>query len=415
MSYIPLTSPNLTGNPTAPTASTGDNDTSVANTAFVQQELNNNLLYFSSDFTGLGTNSVPIGITPTYFSNQFSGLGTSGNPISLTTDPSSKQNILISGTNIKTINNTSLLGSGDLTVQATLVSGTNIKTINGTSLLGSGDITITGGGSQTPWSSNIDGGQYNLSNVKQVQVSVVSTASENLLLYSEVLSNAAWGSNSIGLTDNQSNDVSGNNTMELVNILASGNYISQSVTVTPSTTYYVSWDVKRGTSTDIAYAIYDATNFNFITPSTSYYSSTSGVAQRVSFSFTTASNTTSIGIQPIAGVAVTGTCYIGRVQLATSGAATYTTTTSSSVSSGGGTVEVIYTDSSGSVGIGATTINAAAKLQIDSTTKGFLLPRMTTTQKNAISSPPAGLMIYDITLGKMCFRAASAWETITSS
>lgn len=32
-------------------------------------------------------------------------------------------------------------------VQATLVSGTNIKTINGNSLLGSGDITISGGGS----------------------------------------------------------------------------------------------------------------------------------------------------------------------------------------------------------------------------------------------------------------------------
>src|SRR6185369_7272080 len=33
--------------------------------------------------------------------------------------------------------------------QATLVSGTNIKTINSTSLLGSGDITISGGGTTT--------------------------------------------------------------------------------------------------------------------------------------------------------------------------------------------------------------------------------------------------------------------------
>lgn len=53
-----------------------------------------------------------------------------------------KQDALVSGTNIKTINSTSLLGSGNVAVQETLVSGTNIKTINSTSLLGSGNITI---------------------------------------------------------------------------------------------------------------------------------------------------------------------------------------------------------------------------------------------------------------------------------
>jgi hypothetical protein len=57
----------------------------------------------------------------------------------------SKQDTLVSATNIKTINSTSVLGSGDIAVQATLVSGTNIKTINSTSLLGSGDIVIGGG------------------------------------------------------------------------------------------------------------------------------------------------------------------------------------------------------------------------------------------------------------------------------
>ena len=59
---------------------------------------------------------------------------------------SGKQATLVSGTNIKTINSTSLLGSEDITVQPTLVSGTNIKTINNLSLLGSGNIEIQGGG-----------------------------------------------------------------------------------------------------------------------------------------------------------------------------------------------------------------------------------------------------------------------------
>lgn len=49
---------------------------------------------------------------------------------------------LVSGTNIKTINSASLLGSGDLTVQASLVSGTNIKTVNGSSLLGAGNVVV---------------------------------------------------------------------------------------------------------------------------------------------------------------------------------------------------------------------------------------------------------------------------------
>ena len=57
-----------------------------------------------------------------------------------------KQATLVSATNIKTVNSTSLLGSGDVAVQPTLVSGTNIKTINGTSVLGSGDLIVGGGG-----------------------------------------------------------------------------------------------------------------------------------------------------------------------------------------------------------------------------------------------------------------------------
>lgn len=52
---------------------------------------------------------------------------------------------MVSGTNIKTINSESVLGSGNIAVQPTLVSGTNIKTINNESILGSGNIDIQGG------------------------------------------------------------------------------------------------------------------------------------------------------------------------------------------------------------------------------------------------------------------------------
>jgi hypothetical protein len=63
--------------------------------------------------------------------------------------------------------------------------------------------------------------------------------------------------------------------------------------------------------------------------------------------------------------------------------------------------------------INTTSVNASAILQSDSTTKGFLPPRMTTTQKNAIATPAAGLVVYDTTLAKLCVYT-TAWETITS-
>lgn len=61
-----------------------------------------------------------------------------------------KQDTLVSGTNIKTINSTSVLGSGNIALQGNLVSGTNIKTINGNSVLGSGDLVISSGASSYP-------------------------------------------------------------------------------------------------------------------------------------------------------------------------------------------------------------------------------------------------------------------------
>lgn len=68
--------------------------------------------------------------------------GTLSSQSDLNTVLTAKQDALVSGTSIKTVNSTSLLGSGNIAVQDTLVSGTNIKTVNSTSLLGSGNITI---------------------------------------------------------------------------------------------------------------------------------------------------------------------------------------------------------------------------------------------------------------------------------
>ena len=65
----------------------------------------------------------------------------------------------------------------------------------------------------------------------------------------------------------------------------------------------------------------------------------------------------------------------------------------------------------GNVGTNAHTVNGG--LTVTSTTLAFIPPRVTTTQKNAMTGT-AGSVVYDSTLGKLCVRGAAAWETITS-
>jgi hypothetical protein len=50
--------------------------------------------------------------------------------------------------------------------------------------------------------------------------------------------------------------------------------------------------------------------------------------------------------------------------------------------------------SSGSVGIGTTIPAASSLLEIKSTSKGILIPRMTKAQRDVITSPATGLLLY---------------------
>ena len=64
----------------------------------------------------------------------------------------------------------------------------------------------------------------------------------------------------------------------------------------------------------------------------------------------------------------------------------------------------------GNVGIGTT--NPSAKLDITSTTGGFLPPRMTTTQRDAISTPATGLVIYNTTTNVLNFYNGTSWGAV---
>lgn len=69
---------------------------------------------------------------------------------------------------------------------------------------------------------------------------------------------------------------------------------------------------------------------------------------------------------------------------------------------------------SGRIAIGQNTIaaDASALLELESTTQGFLPPRMTELQRDGISSPAAGLIVYNTASGRHSGRGASSWYTI---
>lgn len=68
------------------------------------------------------------------------------------------------------------------------------------------------------------------------------------------------------------------------------------------------------------------------------------------------------------------------------------------------------------VGIGTSTPDASSLLDLTSTTKGLLAPRMTTSQRNAITTPADGLMVYDTTLKVFYYyvSSTSSWSPIAS-
>ncbi len=69
------------------------------------------------------------------------------------------------------------------------------------------------------------------------------------------------------------------------------------------------------------------------------------------------------------------------------------------------------------VGIGTATPNANAVLEMQSTTQGVLVPRMTTAQRNAIAAPTEGLMVYDIDVNCFFFYESTslAWQNLCSA
>lgn len=69
----------------------------------------------------------------------------------------------------------------------------------------------------------------------------------------------------------------------------------------------------------------------------------------------------------------------------------------------------------GPFGVGTNGPNSKAILTVSSTTLGFLPPRMTTTQRDAITSPTEGLVVYNSTTHTLDFYNGTAWKQIAGA
>ena len=337
-----------------------------------------------------------------------------------------KQETLVSGTNIKTLEGQSLLGSGNIDLvkgdvglgnvdntsdankpvstatqtaldakQDTLVSGTNIKTINSTSLLGSGDIVISANPSGVSGAIQFSNG------------SAFASDAANLF-YDDTNKRLGIGTNTpfemmqIGSPTNRG-------TLNIVNDGISP-YIRMGSTNSGNNQSTIIGDGNG------------ALDFKYNGTTTLY----------LDFQRNVSINTARLALGAKLGVRGSGTTSATTSLLVQNSAGTELlkvsdngTTSLGGLSFNGSIVQgnpyfagIVYGPNfyivGGTANFGASSsANASAQLELTSTTKGFLPPRMTTTQKNAIASPAAGLVVYDTTLNKLCVYT-TAWETITS-
>lgn len=79
------------------------------------------------------------------------------------------------------------------------------------------------------------------------------------------------------------------------------------------------------------------------------------------------------------------------------------------------TIVQCYLTAAQNVGVGITTPHSSAALHVNSTTKGLLIPRMSTTERNAIVAPAEGLLIYNLTTNELNQRQNAAWKTLLNN
>jgi hypothetical protein len=94
------------------------------------------------------------------------------------------------------------------------------------------------------------------------------------------------------------------------------------------------------------------------------------------------------------------------------GASSAIRVTGSTYSSGASQIQI---KGATSISSGVNQPDASAQLDVASTTKGFLPPRMTNAQKNAIASPAEGLIVHDTTNNGVAYYDGTTWGYLSGA
>ena len=334
----------------------------------------------------------------------------------VTTALATKQDTLVSGTNIKTVNSTSLVGSGNVAVQPTLVSGTNIKTLNSVSLLGAGDIVLAA----TP--SGVSGA-IQFSNGSAFASDAANLFWDDTNNRLGILTNAPTAPLTItGVTNTGTILLSlENSTRKIIDISDRGVITANaynSATQIYSLGFNDSFDagglILNNSAGANGVSLAGKTGVdNYILNNLGLGTITAGARLGIKGSGST-SATTSLLVQNSAG---TQTLKVDDAGVLTNAKIVTSVIELNYVNSVGGAFSVMQTNPSNGnarfyqfISVGKSTDPvASAALEVESTTKGFLPPRGTNTQMNAIASPATGLVFYDTTNNKLCVYNATSW------
>jgi len=300
--------------------------------------------------------------------------------------------------------------------QDTLVSGTNIKTINGTSVLGSGNIV-------TP-STNPSG----VSGAIQFSNGSAFASDAANLFWDDTNNRLGVGTN----TPSTALHIVGETTFS-DNALFSADfkYIGRDLNNSSIRFSQASSEIRANISTGGQFHVYNSGS------GTSRFAVSSGGQTTISGGGAT-SATTSLLVQNSAGterfkIQDDGTTtFNGGLTISTNGGKLNSGLTQMQLGTDAARAVITYSNNTavvsakyftGNIGLIVSdsktygdasdiALNVTAVLQADSTTRGFLPPRMTTTQKNAIASPAAGLVVYDSTTNKLCCYNGSTWNDL---
>jgi hypothetical protein len=311
--------------------------------------------------------------------------------------------------------------------QDTLVSGTNIKTINGASLLGSGNIPVVTSPSGVAGAIQFSNGSAFASDAANLfwddTNNRLGVGLNNPTQTADILGNVKIASATSGLLIR---DYTAFNTFKAF----------YKASETPSdSNYLIALDTdvlinSRGSGTDISYN--NSLRARFGNATSLLLKGSGSTSATTSLLVQNSAGTAALTVRDDCSTNIGASGISARLNFIsnTGGTSAYIAAIGSggilelNSSSGSG---IVFNDGYGyanmfvggglssgaAVAIGKNSAAATSSvLEVASTTKGFLPPRMTTTQKNAIASPAAGLVVYDSTTNKLQCYNGSTWNDL---